>query len=44
MPWTEADFNTPLFTGNANTPAQKTVRFRDFAGELRENVKALVAV
>lgn len=43
MAWTEADFNTPLFTDATGTPQQKTVRFRDWAGELRTNLAGLVA-
>jgi GH25 family lysozyme M1 (1,4-beta-N-acetylmuramidase) len=40
MPWTEADFNTPLFTDNAGTPQARTVRFRDVMAELREGNRA----
>jgi hypothetical protein len=38
--WTEADFNTPLFTDNAGTAQARTVRFRDVMGELRDRSAA----
>ncbi|MGW4129506.1 GH25 family lysozyme [Amycolatopsis japonica] len=43
MAWTEADFNTPLFTDNAGTPAARTIRFRDAMAELRTGMKSTTA-
>ncbi|MFD5244988.1 hypothetical protein ACFWIW_10615 [Amycolatopsis sp. NPDC058340] len=43
MAWTEADFNTPLFTDNPGTPAARVVRFRDAMSELRAGMKSTTA-
>ena len=40
MAWTEADFNTPLFTDNVGTPTARVIRFRDAMSELRVGMKA----